>query len=106
MVDFSLISDTFDKIHKHLVETPLLESPFLSERLNKRVLIKAECLQKTGSFKYRGSWSSFVNNDIKDLKKGVLAYSSGNHAQGIAAVANELKIKACLLYTSPSPRDA
>ena len=75
LVDFSLISGTYDKIHQHLVETPLLESPFLSDRLNKRVFIKAECLQKTGSFKYRGSWSSFVNNDIEDLKKGVLAYS-------------------------------
>ena len=104
MVDFSLISDTYDKIHQHLVETPLLESPFLSERLNKRVFIKAECLQKTGSFKYRGSWSSFVNNDFEDLKKGVLAYSSGNHAQGIAAVANQLKIQATIIMPKDAPR--
>ena len=104
MVDFSLISDTYDKIHQHLVETPLLESPFLSERLNKRVFIKAECLQKTGSFKYRGSWSSFVNNDFEDLKKGVLAYSSGNHAQGIAAVANQLKIQATIIMPKDDPR--
>ena len=104
MVDFSLISDTYDKIHQHLVETPLLESPFLSERLNKRVFIKAECLQKTGSFKYRGSWSSFVNNDFEDLKKGVLAYSSGNHAQGIAAVANQLKIQATIVMPKDAPR--
>ena len=104
MVDFSLISDTYDKIGQHVVETPLLESSFLSKRLNKRVLIKAECLQKTGSFKYRGSWSSFVNNDIKDLKKGVLAYSSGNHAQGIAAVSNELKIQATIIMPKDAPR--
>ena len=104
MVDFSLISDTYDKIHQHLVETPLLESPFLSERLNKRVFIKAECLQKTGSFKYRGSWSSFVNNDFEDLKKGVLAYSSGNHAQGIAAVSNQLKIRATIIMPQDAPR--
>ncbi len=104
MVDFSLISDTYAKIHKHLVETPLLESPFLSERLNKRVFIKAECLQKTGSFKYRGSWSSFVNNDFEDLKKGVLAYSSGNHAQGIAAVSNQLKIQATIIMPKDAPR--
>ena len=104
MVDFSLISNTHDRIHQHLVETPLLESPFLSNRLNKRVLIKAECLQKTGSFKYRGSWSSFVNNDIKSLKKGVLAYSSGNHAQGIAAVAKQLKIEATIIMPKDAPR--
>ena len=100
MVDFSLIYDTYHRIHQHLVETPLLESSFLSNRLNKRVLIKAECLQKTGSFKYRGSWSSFVNNDIEVLKRGVISYSSGNHAQGIAAVANQLKIQATIITVS------
>ena len=104
MVGFSLISDTYDRIHQHLVKTPLLESPFLSGLLNKRVFIKAECLQKTGSFKYRGSWSSFVNNDIDELKKGVIAYSSGNHAQGIAAVANQLKIQATIIMPKDAPR--
>ena len=104
MVDFSLISNTYNRIQQYLVETPLLEAPFLSDRLNKRVLIKAECLQKTGSFKYRGSWSSFVNNDTENLKKGVLAYSSGNHAQGIAAVANQLKIEATIIMPKDAPR--
>ena len=104
MVDFSLISNTYDRIHQHLVETPLLEAPFLSERLNKRVLIKAECLQKTGSFKYRGSWSSFVNNDIENLKKGVLAYSSGNHAQAVAYAAMKKNITAKIIMPKNAPR--
>ena len=104
MVDFSHISDTYDKIHQHLVETPLLESSFLSDRLNKRVLIKAECLQKTGSFKYRGSWSSFVNNDIEDLKKGVLAYSSGNHAQAVAYASLQQNISCKIIMPKNAPK--
>ena len=104
MTSFSLISDTYDKIKTQLVQTPLIESKYLSERLKRRIFIKAECLQNTGSFKYRGSWSAFTNIKENDLKRGVLAYSSGNHAQGIASVASQLGINATIIMPNDAPK--
>ena len=63
------------------VRTPLLESEALNERAGGRVLLKAECLQRTGSFKFRGAYNTISQVDAA----AVVAYSSGNHAQGVAA---------------------
>lgn len=67
-----------------LRRTPLLESPGLDRLAGRRVLVKAECLQVTGSFKARGAWAAISALPEPDRRRGVLAYSSGNHAQGIA----------------------
>lgn len=69
------------------VRTPLIEHPALNALVGGRVLLKAECFQWAGSFKFRGAWNriSRLTNDEK--KRGVVAYSSGNHAQGVAAAA-------------------
>lgn len=104
MTSFSLISDTYDKIRSKLVQTPLIESKYLSKRLKRRIFIKAECLQNTGSFKYRGSWSAFTNFKESELQKGVLAYSSGNHAQAIASVASQLGINATIIMPNDAPK--
>ncbi|KPU84211.1 threonine ammonia-lyase [Marinosulfonomonas sp. PRT-SC04] len=69
--------------------TPLLSSPFLDEIAGRRVLIKAECLQHTGSFKFRGAWSALSAMQPDKRAKGVIAFSSGNHAQGVALAARE-----------------
>jgi threonine dehydratase len=86
------------------VETPLLESPALNARLGGRILLKAESLQRTGSFKFRGAY-----NKLKRLAEsasapgGVVAYSSGNHAQGVAAAAELLGLKAAILMPADAP---
>ena len=67
--------------------TPLLESPLLNRAAGRRVLVKAECLQKTGSFKFRGGWSAVSALPDEVRRRGVIAYSSGNHAQGVAHAA-------------------
>src|SRR3546814_8175390 len=65
------------------VRTPLLESPALNERVGGRVLLKAETLQRTGSFKFRGAYNRISQIPEADRAGGVVAYSSGNHAQGV-----------------------
>jgi threonine dehydratase len=85
------------------VETPLLESPLLNDRLGGRLLIKAEMLQRTGSFKYRGAFNRLAA--IFDASKGagVVAYSSGNHAQGVAAAARDLGLAATVVMPADAP---
>ncbi|MGO4916683.1 threonine ammonia-lyase [Pseudogemmobacter sp. W21_MBD1_M6] len=84
--------------------TPLLSSPFLDEIAGRRVFVKPECLQHTGSFKFRGGWSavSALPDDIR--RNGVIAFSSGNHAQGIALAAREHGIPAVIIMPADAPR--
>ena len=67
--------------------TPLLESDRLNEAVGGRLVVKAENLQRTGSFKFRGAFNLMSQLSAGELAKGVVAYSSGNHAQGVAAAA-------------------
>ncbi len=83
--------------------TPMLESPFLNELAGRRVLVKAECLQRTGSFKFRGGWSSVSALSEQDRKRGVIAYSSGNHAQGVAHAAELHGIPAVIIMPNDAP---
>ena len=84
--------------------TPMLESPFLNEIAGRRVLVKPECLQRTGSFKFRGGWSAVSAIPEQDRKRGVIAYSSGNHAQGVAHAAELHGIPAVIVMPSDAPR--
>lgn len=84
--------------------TPLLESPFLNDLAGRRVLIKAECLQRTGSFKFRGGWSavSALTDDAR--RRGVIAFSSGNHAQGVAHAAELHHCPAIIIMPNDAPQ--
>ena len=93
-----------NRLAPYAVKTPLLESPFLNQIAGRRVLVKAECLQKTGSFKFRGAWSAVSALDDKEKERGVLAYSSGNHAQGIAQAAAIAGIKAVIIMPNDAPK--
>ncbi len=84
--------------------TPLLNSPLLDEVAGRRVWIKAECLQLTGSFKFRGAWSALSALDAATCAKGVIAYSSGNHAQGVALAARMHGAPAVIVMPADSPR--
>lgn len=86
-----------------VTRTPLLESPELNERLGGRLLVKAECLQRTGSFKLRGAFNRIAQLTKAERKRGVVAFSSGNHAQGVAAAAAQLGTKATIVMPSNAP---
>jgi len=83
--------------------TPLLSSPFLDEMAGRRVFVKPECLQHTGSFKFRGGWSALSGLPRAQREQGVLAYSSGNHAQGVALAAKMHGVPAVIVMPSDAP---
>jgi threonine dehydratase len=85
------------------VRTPLLESPLLNERVGGRLLVKPEVLQRTGSFKFRGAYNAISQIPQADRPKGVLAFSSGNHAQGVAAAAQLLGLPATIVMPHDAP---
>jgi threonine dehydratase len=86
----------------HTRRTPLLNSPFLDQIAGRQVFVKAECLQHTGSFKFRGGWSAVSALDSATRAQGVIAYSSGNHAQGVAYAAKLHGVASVIVM----PRDA
>ncbi len=92
------------RLDGHVRRTPLLSSPFLDEIAGRRVLVKPECLQHTGSFKYRGGRAalSALAPDVR--ARGVIAFSSGNHAQGVALAAREFGAPAVIVMPADAPR--
>ncbi|TAJ69040.1 MAG: threonine/serine dehydratase [Phenylobacterium sp.] len=86
------------------VETPLIESPALNERLGLRVLIKPETLQRVGAFKFRGAYNRLVQLSDDEKTRGVVAFSSGNHAQGVALAAKLLGIPALIVMPADAPK--
>ena len=84
--------------------TPLLSSPFLDEIAGRRVWIKPECLQHTGSFKFRGGYAALSALPEKVRARGVLAYSSGNHAQGVALAARMHGVSSVIVMPADAPR--
>lgn len=93
-----------ERLRDRAVQTPVIESPTLNARIRGRVLIKAECLQRTGSFKFRGAWNCISRLSAESAKGGVVAYSSGNHAQGVAAAAQIMKLPALIVMPSDTPQ--
>jgi len=92
-----------ERIQGAAVRTPLLESILLNQRLGGRLLIKPECLQKTGSFKFRGAYNKLSSLTDAEKARGVVAFSSGNHAQGVAAAAQMLGIEATIVMPADAP---
>jgi len=86
------------------VRTPLLECAALDARCGGRIFIKPEVLQRTGSFKFRGAWNCLSQLSADERRGGVVAWSSGNHAQGVAAAARMLDIPALIVMPSDAPR--
>ena len=85
------------------IRTPLLESPLLNQELGYRLMVKAEPLQRTGSFKFRGAYNTISQFDEVARKAGVVAFSSGNHAQGVAAASSMLGVPATIIMPSDAP---
>ena len=85
------------------VRTPLIESPALNERTGARVLIKPETLQRVGAFKFRGAYNRLVQLSPDERRGGVVAFSSGNHAQGVALAARLLDMPAVIVMPADAP---
>lgn len=85
------------------VRTPLLTSPELDRRIGARVFLKAENLQHVGAFKFRGAYNRLVQLTQEERERGVVAFSSGNHAQGIAYAARLLGMKATIVMPTDAP---
>ena len=92
-----------EKLSKVLLKTSLIQSPIFSKEAGNEVYIKPENLQKTGSFKIRGAYNKITNLNDEEKKKGVIASSAGNHAQGVAYGAKESGIKAVIVMPKSTP---
>jgi threonine dehydratase len=107
MIDVPTYGDVLaaaKRIAGHAVRTPLVESPLLSERTGGRIFLKLELLQRTGSFKFRGAMNRIAMIPENQRAGGVVAFSSGNHAQGVAAAARLFGMKALIVMPSDAPR--
>jgi len=91
------------RLKGHAVITPLIENKYLNERTGGRIFLKAEIFQHTGSFKYRGAYNRLCHLTEEERKRGVLAWSSGNHAQGVALAAHQFGVRAVILMPVDAP---
>src|SRR5579862_7260796 len=103
MTNFTMIEAAAKRLYGNARYTPLLNSPLLDAIAGRRVFVKAECLQLTGSFKFRGAWSAISALSDEERRRGVVAFSSGNHAQGIALAARRHGIPALIVMPSDAP---
>jgi threonine dehydratase len=108
MIDFAVCLADIEAAAQRLsgvaVETPLVESPALNARLGARVLIKPETLQRVGAFKFRGAYNRLVQLDAEQRRRGVVAFSSGNHAQGVALAAQIIGMPAVIVMPADAPQ--
>lgn len=98
------VLDAARRIEGVAVRTPLLESPALNAVVGGRVLMKTESLQRAGAFKFRGAYNRISRLNEEERRRGVVAFSSGNHAQGVAAAAALVGTPAIIVMPSDSPR--
>jgi threonine dehydratase len=97
------VHEALVRIGPHIVRTPMLRNAALDRATGGTVLIKPEVLQKTGSFKLRGATNAMRRLDAAQLRGGVVAYSSGNHAQAVACAAAALGIAATIVMPADAP---
>ncbi len=100
---FAAIEAAAARLDGWAVKTPLLTAPALDRKLGGRILLKAETLQRTGSFKFRGAFNRISQIPEAERAAGVVAYSSGNHAQGVAAAAALLGAPATIVMPKDAP---
>ncbi len=101
---FDDVVDAAGRLRAEAWETPLVRSDALDAAAGGRVFVKAECLQRTGSFKFRGAYNRLSRLGADERRSGVVAFSSGNHGQGVAAAARLLGLPAAIVMPSDAPR--
>lgn len=103
MTSLALIEAAAGRLRGHARRTPLLNAPLLDRVAGRRVFVKAECLQWTGSFKFRGGWSAVSALTPEQRERGVIAFSSGNHAQGVALAAARHNAPCVIVMPADAP---
>jgi threonine dehydratase len=101
--NFTNVEAAAKRLRGRAFRTPLLENAQLNALAKGRVLLKAESLQRTGSFKFRGAWNCISQLPASQTQGGVVAYSSGNHAQGVAAAAGLRGMPALIVMPRDTP---
>ncbi len=104
MIELADIEAAANRLSQVAVRTPLLQSSELDEVAGGRILLKPECFQRTGSFKIRGAYNLMSRLPAERASKGVVAWSSGNHAQGVALAGRLLGIKAAIVMPADAPK--
>ena len=104
MVTFDDVAAAHERIRPHAVRTPVLNSAAVDERVGARVYFKCENLQNMGAFKFRGAFNALSRLNDRERKRGVIAYSSGNHAQAVALAGKMLGIKTVIVMPADAPR--
>ncbi|MDD9719985.1 threonine/serine dehydratase [Sulfitobacter sp. PR48] len=102
-MNIEMIRAAAQRLEGQARRTPLLSSPFLDEIAGRRLWVKPECLQHTGSFKFRGAYNALAAMDAQVRQRGVIAFSSGNHAQGVALAARMHGVPAVIIMPADSP---
>ncbi len=103
LVTIGEIEEAAHRIEGVAVRTPLLAFTELSQRLGHEVRLKCECLQRAGSFKIRGAFNFVSQLPAQDLERGIITYSSGNHAQAVALAAREKGVRAVVVMPTTAP---
>jgi threonine dehydratase len=103
-LQLSDIQAAAERIRGRAVRTPLIEARAASAATGGRIFVKPEVLQRTGSFKFRGAMNRLAQLSADERKRGVVAFSSGNHAQGVAAAARDIGAPATIVMPSDAPK--
>ncbi|PHS14957.1 MAG: pyridoxal-5'-phosphate-dependent protein [Kangiella sp.] len=104
MIDYKQVLEAAKRIESRVVKTPVIQSDKLNQILGAEIFFKCENLQKIGAFKYRGACNSISQLSEQQKRQGIIAYSSGNHAQAVALVAKEQDIKATIVMPNNAPK--
>src|ERR671928_2034143 len=103
-IDFEDVQQAAERLRGVANRTPVVTSRNLDALVGGKVFLKCETLQRGGSFKSRGAYNRLVCLSEEERARGVVAFSSGNHAQGVALAARELGIKATVVMPTDAPR--
>ena len=101
--DFKAIDEAYKRINDQVLRTPLVTSEYINNLLNAQVYFKLENLQWTGSFKLRGAMNKIMQLNADQRKNGVVAYSSGNHAQAVSYASNLNEISSIIIMPKNAP---
>src|SRR5437867_4364087 len=103
MLTIALIKEAASRIHTHIHRTPVVTSRSFNEATGKQVFFKCENLQRAGAFKIRGATNKILSLTEVEKRRGVVAYSSGNHAQAVALAAREAGVRAIVTMPQDAP---
>src|ERR671916_1991283 len=100
----NLIHEARERIAGRVHRTPVLTSRAFDERAGRRVFFKCENMQRSGAFKFRGATNRILSLSEEERRRGVVAFSSGNHAQSVALAAREAGVRAVIVMPTDAPR--